>query len=307
MSRCIDGLALFADDDDRVYFLRLLSMYVQQTNCRCYAWSLMPNHYHLVLRTGEHDLWRTMKPLNTRYAQYHSRKCGRRGPLFTDRYKSIVTQDQNYVQELVRYVHLNPVRAGLCKSLTALDSYHWTGHAALMGRRVNDFQDLDAVLRGFGKDREVSQREYRKFLAQGLETVDGDHLVKLVRESNASREKGRGHDCWVIGDPDFVKKVLKESVAQRLRVRRSGAEAADLNAVAETICRRLGVPQDSLTVRHRGGPESEGRKAFAFVCVRNRGIATRQVADFLRVSPGAVSNMLRSGQVIAEERKLLSV
>ena len=117
MARSLSSEVLFNDDEDRSVFLSLFGKYIDFVDYRCYAWVLMSNHYHLVVRTSDQDLWVLMKPLNTSYARYHKKKYKRDGPLFRDRYKSILTQDQNYIEELVRYVHLNPVRAGICKDL----------------------------------------------------------------------------------------------------------------------------------------------------------------------------------------------
>ena len=146
MWRCIEQYKLFSEDVDREHFLYLLETCLQRTNTRCYAWALMDNHYHLVLRIGDIELWEVMKPLNMRYAHYHKVKTGRQGPLFMDRYKSIVTQDQNYIQELVRYVHLNPLRAGICKNLSALDRYPRCGHSVLMGSKKRRFQVKPVVI-----------------------------------------------------------------------------------------------------------------------------------------------------------------
>ena len=192
MARCIDHYQLFSDDADRERFLNLLEEYLIRTNTRCYAWVLMGNHYHLMLRIGDSELWEIMKPLNMRYAQYHKENTGRHGPLFMDRYKSIVTQDRNYVQELVRYVHLNPVRAGICKDLTSLDRYPWSGHSAVTGKVNRNFQDVQTVLRRFGNNRKKAQSSYRHFLQNGLkESVDADTLTDLIRQSNAGSESGR--------------------------------------------------------------------------------------------------------------------
>lgn len=135
MARGIEGQDIFATDGDRLRFLSFLAKGLKRTGFACYAWALMKNHYHLVLRSSEQHLSNLMRPLNSAYAQSFSRAHKRRGYLFQDRFKSIVTQDQGYVEELIRYVHANPLRAGICKSPKELERYPWTGHAVLMGRR----------------------------------------------------------------------------------------------------------------------------------------------------------------------------
>ena len=129
MARGIDSCNIFIDDEDRTFFLALLESGLRKTGYRLYAWALMPNHYHLVVRTSDVPLEELMRGLNASFARYYAKKYCRNGYLFQDRYKSLVAQDQGYAEELVRYVHLNPVRAGVCKTLARLSSYPWSGHA----------------------------------------------------------------------------------------------------------------------------------------------------------------------------------
>lgn len=293
MARCLPRLHLYEDDQDRRVFLQLLERYLSETRCDCYAWALMPTHYHLVLRVGELELWRTMKPLNMRYAQYHGKKHGRRGPLLSGRYKSIVTQDQNCVQELVRYVHLNPLRAGICRSMRSLDCYPWTGHSVLMGRKDNRFQNTKAVLARFGKDRSRARQAYREFLAAGIGNPDPADVELHVRSSNRGEERGRGAHRWVIGDPEFVKDALARAEAQRLRTNRLEREGKDMAWLAAKVCADNGVPPDLLSVRHRGGPVSAARREFCYIATREYGVRAVDVAAFLGISPGAVSNLVR--------------
>ena len=87
-----------------------------------------------------------MRRLLTGYAIYFNRRHRRYGHLFQNRYKSILCQEDPYFLELVRYIHLNPLRANIVKDLRSLDKYPYTGHSALMGRFENDWQDMDYVL-----------------------------------------------------------------------------------------------------------------------------------------------------------------
>ena len=135
MGRGIDRAKIFRDDKDRNAFLDRLADILEQT--QCYAWALIPNHFHLLLRTGPTPLSKVMRRLMTGYAVTFNKRHKRSGHLFQNRYKSFVCEEDPYLLELIRYIHLNPLRAKLVKDLKELDKYPWTGHSAILGRRKN--------------------------------------------------------------------------------------------------------------------------------------------------------------------------
>ena len=103
------------------------------------------------MRTGQTPLATVMRRLLTGYAVSYNRRHRRHGHLFQNRYKSILCQEDTYLLELTRYIHLNPLRAKIVKTLTDSDKFPYSGHSALMGKIKRDFQDTDYVLRLFGK------------------------------------------------------------------------------------------------------------------------------------------------------------
>jgi REP-associated tyrosine transposase len=148
---------IFLDDCDRNDFLGRLEKNLSLTGCRCYAWVLMSNHIHLLIRTSNRPLGDLMRKVLTGYAISFNRRHGRHGYLYQNRYKSILCQEDEYLLELVRYIHLNPVRAGVVKSLGKLDRYRWSGHSVLVGCRRRTWQDRDEILSHFGlKKREAN-------------------------------------------------------------------------------------------------------------------------------------------------------
>ena len=303
MARCLDQYQLFGDDADREHFLMLLDTCITRTQTRCYAWVLMDTHYHLVVRIADIELWELLKPLNMRYAYYHKEKTGRRGPLLMDRYKSIATQDQCYAEELVRYVHLNPVRAGICKNLKQLEKHHWCGHAALMGKMERRFQDTRTVLRRFGRNDTDARAGYCRFLEEGMRcNSENDRLLELMRKSNRGTESGRTSGCWVIGDPQFVSQALSSSEARRLRISRFEQEGGDFSPVVHSISTKIAIDEKQLRTRHRGGIHSEARKIFAYVATREFGAPVSKVASYLRVGDSAVSALSRSGRELSRRR-----
>ncbi len=137
MARGIERREIFKDDKDRKSFLERLATILEETQTQCYAWALIPNHFHLLLRTGQTPLSKVMRRLMTGYAVTFNRRHKRSGHLFQNRYKSIVCEEDPYLLELIRYIHLNPLRAGLVKDLRELDRYRWCGHSAILSRRKN--------------------------------------------------------------------------------------------------------------------------------------------------------------------------
>ena len=137
MARGIERRKLFRDDNDRNSFLERLANILEETQTQCYAWALIPNHFHILLRTGPTPLSKTMCRLMTGYAVTFNKRHKRSGYLFQNRYKSVVCEEDPYRLELIRYIHLNPLRAKLVQDLKELDKYPWTGHSAILGLRKN--------------------------------------------------------------------------------------------------------------------------------------------------------------------------
>jgi REP-associated tyrosine transposase len=146
MVRGIEGGAVFRCDTDRNHFLERLGEILQDTKTLCYAWALIPNHFHLLLRTGSVPISTVMRRLLTGYALWYNRRHRRSGHLFQNRYKSILCQEDVYLLELVRYIHLNPIRARLVEDLDELGRYAYSGHSVLMGGVNNPWQDTQGVL-----------------------------------------------------------------------------------------------------------------------------------------------------------------
>jgi putative transposase len=167
--RGIERRNIFRDDADREYFIDRLGDVLLETSTPCYAWSLMPNHFHLLLRTGNIAIATVMRRLLTGYAVAFNRRHRRHGHLFQNRYKSILCQEDPYLLELVRYIHLNPLRVRFVANLKTLDSYPYSGHSILMGRRKNDWQDTDTVLVYFGRKASTARKQYRAYVEKGID------------------------------------------------------------------------------------------------------------------------------------------
>jgi REP element-mobilizing transposase RayT len=301
MTRTFNDLLLFRDDADREFYLSCLFRRIRETGFLCYAWVLMDTHIHLLIRTTEDLLWKLMKPLHSDYAHYYNRKYERRGPLFSDRYKSIATQDQNYLEQIVRYIHLNPVRAGICKTVDELDRYPWSGHRLVMGGENSGFQDVCHVLRRFGEETNVARAKYREFIEAGLTAADDDGIHSIIRASNGAKRDRNDVGTWVIGDPDFQKSVIEKDRQNRLTLARCRRENISLDDVLKKTARKMGVEAHLIRQRSKRTPQADARMIFCFLA-RELGFPTLETGNFLGIQQAAVSNAARTGAVLAKEQ-----
>ena len=136
--RGIERRKISKDDTDRIDFLDRLGKVLSETDTTCFAWALIPNHFHLLLRTGACPVSTVMRRLLTGHAMNFNRRHRRSGQLFQNRFKSILCQKDTYLLELVRYIHLNPIRARLITDIKALDKHSFCGHAVIMGKKKKD-------------------------------------------------------------------------------------------------------------------------------------------------------------------------
>jgi putative transposase len=182
---------------------------------------LIPDHFHLLLKTGNIPISIVTRRLLTGYAVFFNRRHGRHGHLFQNRYKSILCQEESYLLELVRYIHLNPLRAKLVAGIGELDQYPYSGHSRLTGRFADERQETASILIRFGKRISAARKKYVKFVEDGISQgrrheLTGGGLVRSAggwKELKAlrRREIKLQSDERIPGDSDFVDTVLKKA------------------------------------------------------------------------------------------------
>ena len=150
ISRGNEKRTIFTDDADYFDFMRRLRLVLDLLGSKCLAWCLMPNHFHLVILRGFRPLSELMSRLLTGYTGNFNRRYRRCGHLFQNRYKAILCEEDEYLLELVAYIHLNPLRAGLVRDYTELKGYKWCGHKELLGVVPATLADRNYVLGYFG-------------------------------------------------------------------------------------------------------------------------------------------------------------
>lgn len=305
MVRGIERTAIFRDDRDRGDFVARLAALVRAAGLTVYAWALLPNHAHLLLRTGPRPLPRIMRSLLTGYAGAFNRRHKRVGHLFQNRYKSIVVEEAAYLLELVRYLHLNPVRAQVVPSLTALARYPWTGHSALLGTVSCPWQDTQTILAQFGPRLGRARRAYRTFVAEGLpqgrrpELQGGGLLRSLggwagLTALRRGREAALG-DPRVLGSGEFVAQLQQELPARQHRL----GPACTLEALCTAVCTQVGIAPTVLAGGGRAPAVTRARAGIAYLWVERLGHPGRPLAPVLGVHPAVVYQAARRGAVQA--------
>jgi len=304
MVRGIERRAIFKDDADRTDFLARLAALVEAGALTVYAWALLPNHAHLLVRTGSRPLARSMRSLLTGYAGAFNRRHKRVGHLFQNRYKSIVVEAESYLLELVRYLHLNPVRTTLVPDLHALDRSPWTGHSALLGTVPRAWQDTATILAQFGPTRRRAIRAYRAFVADGIPhgrrpELQGGGLVRSLGGWHAVATLRRGREAYaaderILGSSAFVE-ALQQAAQAAAVPRRCPPLARLLAAVVATA----GLAADALAGTGRGAQVAQARAGAAYLWCRLAGQAGRELAAALGLSHQAVSKAAARGEPAA--------
>ena len=312
--RGIERRRIFPDDRDRDNFVDRLDDIVSDTQTFCFGWALIPNHAHLLLRTGKTSLSTVMRRLLTGYAVSYNRRHRRYGHLFQNRYKSILCQEDTYLLELVRYIHLNALRAKIVKDLKELDKYPYSGHSALMGKVPRDFQDTEYVLNLFGKKVSAARKGYRAYLTEGVEqgrrpdlvggglirSAGGWSVVKAMRRAQ-SRMKG---DERILGDGEFAQSVLdaaKEQYEERCLLQ---AQGHDLETVAQRVSALLGINPEQVWASGKHPLTVKARSLLCYWAVRELGFTATEVSRRLGVSQPSVSISVKRGEKIAMSEKL---
>lgn len=158
MARVIERRAIFIKASDYEDFIERLEIGLSLVPGQVMGWALMPNHFHLLVRAGGKGISPLMQRVMTGYAVSFNKRYRRAGHLFQNRYKSIVCEEEPYLLELVRYIHLNPLRAKLVENLAALKTYPYCGHSALMGTQQRAWQETKEVLGRFSKKEATARR-----------------------------------------------------------------------------------------------------------------------------------------------------
>jgi putative transposase len=245
-----------------------------------------------------------MRRFLTGYAVSYNRRHGRHGHLFQNRYKSIVCDENTYFTELVRYIHLNPLRAGIVKTITELDSYRYSGHSVLMGKVKYKWQDVGYVLNWFGNKEGAARRAYREYVKGGISEGHRPDLVGggLIRsfggwsEVLSMRRRGERKltDERILGNGDFVQGVLEEAENHIFKkILDTGHKKIKIREVVQCICQEEGIGISELQSGGRRAMVSKARHRITSMLVKEYGISYAEVARTVGVTTSAIFRIMK--------------
>jgi hypothetical protein len=248
-----------------------------------------------------------MKKLLTGYVVNFNRRHKRYGHLFQNRYKSIICEEDPYLLELTRYIHLNPIRAGIVDGLNELNKYPWVGHSAIMGRVEREWQDTEAVLSYFGKRRKQAVKHYEEFIKEGIsqgrrpELVGGGLIRSLGGWSQVLSLRRKGvkvaSDERILGSDEFTQRLLSEAEEREKETLRLSRKLVDLATLARKIVTRFGEEESELRSGTRKRGVVRARRLFCQLAVNKMGYSGAEVARFLGVTTSSVNRLAASEEL----------
>jgi len=269
---------IFRTQDDFLRFNNILAVQKSKLPFYLYAYCLMPNHVHLLIEMQDDPISRIMQRVLTAYSQYHNRKYKKTGHLFQGRYKSILCQSSRYLGELVRYIHLNPVRARMVKRP---QDYEYSGHRAYIGIDKSGLVDAEPVLRHFGGTKKRAVEVYERFVKAGLGEPSQDGYYRAT--------EGR-----LLGGDEFLEEMrhrIGDHRTARPNLERTSVE--DLLSAAEMTS---GLTRQELCGKSKNRRTVSVRESV-IVVGRERGLSNRELAEGLGIDSSAVTKRVDAARL----------
>ena len=310
--RGIERREIFRDNKDRNDMINRLAVLLPATKTSCYAWAFLSNHAHFLFRSGNQGISTLMRRLLTGYAIRFNRRHKRHGQLFQNRYKSIICQEDIYLKELVRYIHLNPLRAKIVSDMRGLTRYKYSGHRVLMGKGRCDWQETNYVLSYFGKSILKARENYYSYMKEGMDqgrrpelvggglirSLGGWSEVRKVRLKGQDRIKG---DERILGDGDFVMTILSEADEQMDSRYELKSRGYTIERLEQRVLDLYKIEKEDLYSKSRQKVRAEARSVFCYWGVRELGLEGTRMAKRLNMSQPGVAYSVRKGEKIVKD------
>jgi hypothetical protein len=250
-----------------------------------------------------------MRRLLTGYAVTFNRRYKRHGQLFQNRYKSILCQEDPYFTELVRYIHLNPLRADIVGNYSSLGRHKYCGHGVILGNKRNDWQDVDYVLRFFSKKKKIAQKHYKEYVTKGIEKgrrpdLMGGGLIRSLGGWAEAKKLRKGErrlkgDERILGDSQFVLDILKEAGERFVRKHELKAKGYDLDTLAKHVEEIFDMESGDLYSPGKYKRLIKPRSVFCYWAIRELGETATSLAKRLGLTqPGVSKSVLRGEKIV---------
>ncbi len=261
---------IFLCDRDRRKFIELLNEYYERYLFRCYAYSLMPNHIHLLIEEDNTPLPRIMQGINQSYTQYFNARYEKVGHLFQGRYKAILVDKDRYLLILVRYIHLNPVRALLVKRP---EDYPWSSYSDYICEEEKSFVESKFVLSLFSKRKKQAIEKYKRFIEEGLED-----------EIESNFENGP-----FIGDEEFTEKFLSKLSYKNMK----NQSRPSLNHIETLVAHHFKISEQLLHIKSRERRLFKIRGLIGYLASKYANINQKEIAKYFNRSASTTCHAIR--------------
>jgi len=255
-----------------------------------------------------------MRKVLSGYAISFNRRHKRHGYLFQNRYKSILCQEEEYLLELVRYIHLNPARAGMAKDMDELDRYPWSGHAALLGRRQRSWQDREEILIRFSDKKREAVSRYRQFVKDGIamgrrEELTGGGLRRSAGGWEGVMNLKRAGEYWrgderILGNGNFVNAVLRAAEESLTHREKSKMQGWDLGRLVTEVCEILSVDPGDIRKKGRANNLSYAKGLICYLGHSRLGLTGMELARYFNISRPSVSQAIQRGERFAKKNEV---
>jgi putative transposase len=265
---------IFRDEADCGKFLKVISHYRNQYGFLIYAFVFMNNHVHLLIETRATPLSKIFQGINQSYTMYFNRKYSLVGHLFQGRYKAILCDKDEYLLALIKYLHFNPVRAGIVKEP---GDYKWSSHRDYARGNQTSMVAVDQVLKMFSEDKVKARKIYRDYVNDGI-ALRREDIYNTV-------------DQRILGNEQFVEKVVEKSRGEI--VQRNKKHEHSLAEMAGVIERSFGVTLNQLREQSKNRQIASARKLMCLVA-KEYGYKGREISEYLGKDPAVITRYLKS-------------
>jgi len=280
---------VFKDKDDFLKYLEILSNYKIRYKYSLFAYMLMNNHVHLLIETQEIPLSKILQGINQSYTTYFNRKYKTVGHLFQGRYKAILCDRDEYLLSLVKYIHLNPVRAKIVKTP---DEYQWSSHHNYIKKTDGvNIVDTDQVLRMFSEGKQRARKLYSAFVSDG-QTVRKEDIYNTIGQR-------------ILGSEEFLERVMERYDGELKKEKRK--QEYTLYEIAKGVEKVCGITLKQIRERNRSENITLGRKLLSIVA-KEYGYKGKEIGQYIRKDPAVVTRDLKEkGKLEKEMGKVINV